>query len=106
MVGPSNGGLSVIKRSSTVKRIGELNTLERRLVRRIMETKRINIKTPFTAQQILDAIEADLTESRCTLRYLPNKYKMNYLLRKSKKFTCDKAAKKGINMWVLTHKEV
>ena len=83
-----------------VKRIGQLNSLEQRLIKRVMKTKRININTPFTAQQILDAIEADLSESGCTKRYLPNKYKMNYLLRKSKKFTCDKGAQKGINIWV------
>lgn len=100
-IGHSDGESPVTESLAKVKRIGKLNTLEMRIIKRILETKRIDINNPFTAQQILDAIEADLTESGCTMRYFPNKYKMNYLLRKSKKFICEKAAEKGVNAWVL-----
>lgn len=89
------------KSIAKVKRIGQINALEKRIVNRIMATKRVNITEPFTAEQLLNAIEADLLDSGCTMRYFPNKYKMNYLLKKTKLFKCSKKSSKGINVWVL-----
>ena len=104
IVGLSDGGKFVTEGLAKVKEIGKLNALEKRLVKRIMETTRININEPFTAEQLLNAIEADLLDSGCTMRYFPNKYKMNYLLRKTKMFICTKAGDKGVNVWVKAHK--
>lgn len=74
--------------------IGELNTYEARLIKTLMRVHReriADLSRPFTSKQAVDFIRRVPTSSghKRSASHLPNKYKLCFIMKKSKAFACE-----------------
>ena len=64
---------------------------EQRWIRILKESAYIDLTQPFRASQALDALMLYRNpRSKLAIRNAPNKYRLNYILRKSGEFVCTK----------------
>ena len=82
-------------------RANRLTLSEQRWIRILKESPDIDLTQSFTAVQALDALRAyRCPRSRLPIHRLPNKYRFNYVLKKTKEFNCQKD-KGNRNYWTL-----
>lgn len=81
-------------------RMKGLNRNEQALLKSLIRNKTLDIYTPFEAKQALEAIEIQRREEgKSVYSGLPNKYRMNYIFKKTEIFSSHKASN-GSNLWV------
>lgn len=72
-------------------RATRMTMLEQRWIRILKESPNIDLTESFRATQALDALLLYRNpRSKLALRHAPNKYRLNYVLKKSGEFTCTK----------------
>lgn len=82
----------------TFRMIG-LNRNEVALVKTLLRNETLDITEPFQASQALIAIRTQRKkEGKSIHSGMPNKYRLNYIFKKTKIFDCSKAVN-GNNLW-------
>lgn len=72
-------------------RANRMTVSEQRWIRILKESPHIDLSRSFRATQALDALILYRNpRSKLPLRHAPNKYRLNYVLKKSGEFTCTK----------------
>ena len=72
-------------------RAGRMTVTEQRWIRILKESPNIDLTESFRATQALDALLLYRNpRSKLPLWNAPNKYRLNYVLKKSGEFTCTK----------------
>lgn len=83
----------------TYRMIG-LNQNEKALLSALVRNKTLDITKPFYATQALQAIRTQREkDGKNVNKSVPNKYRMNYIFKKSSNFECHKDTGGG-NLWV------
>lgn len=79
-----------------------ININEQRMIDTLITTRHIDVTKPFQATEALQAIRLQREEDGKNVgKGMPNKYRLNYILKKCPQFTSTKDAKK-MNNWVYT----
>ena len=79
-----------------------INTNEQRMIDTLITTRHIDVTKPFQATEALQAIRLQREEDGKNVgKGMPNKYRLNYILKKCPQFTASKDAK-NMNNWVYT----
>lgn len=77
-----------------------LNQNEKALLSALVRNKTLDITKPFYATQALQAIRTQREkDGKNVNKSVPNKYRMNYIFKKSSNFECHKDTGGG-NLWV------
>lgn len=72
-------------------RATRMTKLEERWINILKASNSIDLTQPFTAARALDALLLYRNpRSKLALRYAPNKYRLNYVFKKSGDFVCTK----------------
>ena len=83
-------------------RMDGLNINEQRIVKTLLTTDHIDVTKPFQASEALIAIKLQrVDDGKNVGKGMPNKYRLNYILKKCPQFTASKDAK-NMNNWVYT----
>ena len=82
-----------------------LNQNERRIIETLLTTKHIDIRKPFQAKQALSAIRLQREDDGKNVgEGMPNKFRLNYILKKCPGFTSWKNSM-NVNNWVYDESE-
>lgn len=77
-----------------------INQNEKSVLESLIRNKTLDITKPFEATQALRAIRIQRKEDgKNTDKGMPNKYRLNYIFKKTPLFVCHKASN-GNNLWV------
>ncbi len=80
--------------------MGGLNINEQRIIDTLISTEHIDVTKPFQAKEALAAIRLQREEDGKNVgKGMPNKFRLNFILKKCTQFTSSKDAK-NMNNWV------